>query len=226
MALYNLPGAGKQHLELARLVEQRRSELDIHSPELVRRWGYKNTSKGLRRLEQLQAGQFVPAGTIMEALAKALDLPVSELLKASETTKRQLDQARLTAQELEWRDWSSTFRPHAILRTERQIPSPVFVVALVGAENILRVNFDHMQPTNTWMVQVTSKLPVHVAAFGLVTGFYLNYSPELAVECDRDGSVVREFPKARRPGHAWMEYKGRDVTGRWQTLLTAEQSKS
>lgn len=226
MAQENLPELEKQQLELARLIERRMSELEIRAPELVRRWGYKNTSKGLRRLEQLQAGQFVLPGEIMEALATVLDLPVSELLNASETTKRQLDEARLTAQEQEWRDWSSIFRPHAILRTERQIPSPIFVAALVGAENILRVDFDTGQPTETWIEQVAAKLPTHVAAFGQVTGYYLNYSPELAVECDRDGSVVRQFPRARRPGHAWMEYKGRDVTGTWQTLLSAKQSKS
>jgi len=35
------------------------------------------------------------------------------------------------------------FRPHAIIVTERSIPSPIFVAALIGVEKILRIDSIH-----------------------------------------------------------------------------------
>jgi len=40
-------------------------------------------------------------------------------------------------QEAEARDkiWRENFRPHAIILTERTVPSPIFVAAIIGVEN-------------------------------------------------------------------------------------------
>lgn len=37
---------------------------------------------------------------------------------------------------------SLVFRPHAIIATDRSVPSPIFVAALIGVEKILRIDFD------------------------------------------------------------------------------------
>jgi hypothetical protein len=47
-----------QTLAIEALVGRRCSDLGLSSPQLIRRCGYKNISKGLRRLEQLCAGDF------------------------------------------------------------------------------------------------------------------------------------------------------------------------
>jgi hypothetical protein len=43
--------------------------------ELVARSGYENISKGLRRLDQVYAGDLDKAGTLLGALPSALNLP-------------------------------------------------------------------------------------------------------------------------------------------------------
>jgi hypothetical protein len=34
------------------------------------------------------------------------------------------------------------FRPHGVILTERSVPQPIFVAAIIGAERLLRVDFD------------------------------------------------------------------------------------
>ena len=48
----------QQPLAIEALVSRRCDELGLSHKELIRRCGYKNVSKGLRRLEQLYAGRF------------------------------------------------------------------------------------------------------------------------------------------------------------------------
>jgi hypothetical protein len=48
--------------------------------------------------------------------------------------RRQAEQAGM--------DWRENFQAHAIILTERTRPAPVFVAAIIGAERLLRVNFD------------------------------------------------------------------------------------
>ena len=39
-------------------------------------------------------------------------------------------------------EWRAAFKPHAIILTERTVPSPMFLVAVIGVERLLRVDFD------------------------------------------------------------------------------------
>lgn len=48
----------RQTLAIEALVRRRCDELALPQPELIRRCGYQNVLKGLRRLEQLRAGDF------------------------------------------------------------------------------------------------------------------------------------------------------------------------
>jgi hypothetical protein len=219
MSVYNSVDESIQKLELDGLIGSRMSELGLRPSELVRRWGYANTSKGMRRLGQLRTGQFTPDLQGVSALARALEVPVEDVLKAIQTTQQQLEQSSKRAEEQEWREWCSRFQPHAIIKTDQPRPSPIFVAAILGPERLLRLDFDLGRPPVTWPFQVSERLPDRVPAFGKVNGFYLNYSPERAVEFDRTGQALREYPAARRPGRAWMEHKGRDVTPAWRAAI-------
>jgi hypothetical protein len=53
--------------------------------------------------------------------------------------------------------WRLAFRPHAIIATDSSIPSPIFVAALIGVENILRIDFDLSQPEETYVHQALAK---------------------------------------------------------------------
>ena len=62
-------------LPIATLVSGRCKELSLRPVELIRRCGYKNVSKGLRRLEHFCQGNFTGSDTLTRALPAALDVP-------------------------------------------------------------------------------------------------------------------------------------------------------
>ncbi len=53
----------------------------------------------------------------------------------------------------------AAFQPHAIIATDRSVPSPIFVAALIGVEKILRIDFDTSLPEETYVHQALAKLP-------------------------------------------------------------------
>jgi len=64
------------------LISNRRDELGLRPAEVVRRCGYKNIPKGLRRLESVTQGRFKGNDALIQALASALEillLPVARL---------------------------------------------------------------------------------------------------------------------------------------------------
>ncbi len=208
-------------LEVDRIVKLRLAELHLRSSELVRRWGYANMSKGLRRLEQLCAGWFVPDKRGTRALAAALEISIAKLETTFDVTRQQLEQAQRAATEREWKDWCSRFRPHAILKTERQTPSSIFLAAMIGVDRILRRNIDDDRPPVTWTRQVIAELPAIIPCFGQVTGLFMNYAPDWCVEYDVLGNPIRTFTKARRPGCAQIDVKSRDITRALQVAMGA-----
>jgi hypothetical protein len=183
--------------------------------------GLRKHGEGAQAPRAIVLGLFHSHDHGMEALAKALEVSVDEVEQASAMTQRLIKEAQHTAEEQEWRDWCAVFQPHAILRMERSTPSPIFLVALVGVDRILRVDFDSAQPQETWVRQVVARLPKEVIAFGQVTGFFLNFTPDLCIEFDPEGAPLREFARAWRPGRARMEYKGRDITPALRNILGA-----
>ena len=96
-------------LAIVSLIVDRTRVLDLSRPDLVRRAGYKNIAKGLRRLDELLAGDFDKTRNLVRALPAALDVAtqvvehasrrhVAELLKPRRSHDRrgkQLGAARL-----------------------------------------------------------------------------------------------------------------------------------
>ena len=123
-------------LPIQALISGRSEELGLSAVELVRRCGYKNIPKGLRRLEQLCQGDFARSTVLLHALPYALEVTAEVVKQAVEQTQQNLREA----EELAWRE---AFRPHAIILTEREIPQPIFVAAMVGVERLLRLDLDH-----------------------------------------------------------------------------------
>ena len=66
------------------LVRRRCDELGLTQPELIRRCGYQNVSKGLRRLEQLRASDFKKSAGLIDKLPAALEVPVEVIKRAVE----------------------------------------------------------------------------------------------------------------------------------------------
>src|SRR6478609_5546569 len=131
-------------LPIAELISCRSDELGIGPSELVRRCGYKNIGKGLRRLEELCRGEFQRTRSLISGLPRALGVTADVVQKAIDDTAKQLHEAEEAA-------WRASFKPHAIILTDRQIPQPIFVAAIIGASELLRIDFAPCATADTYV---------------------------------------------------------------------------
>src|SRR6516162_2576553 len=119
-------------LPIRTLIETRFQDLALTPAKLVRRAGYRNIDKGLRRLEALMAGDLRTTKTLIDALPTALDLSPEVVARAIEDTRQTIAEAEAEAR--------ATFKPHAMIISERVRPSPLFIAAIMGVNRILRVD--------------------------------------------------------------------------------------
>ncbi len=204
------------------LIRSRCRELGLSSAELIRRCGYANVSKGLRRLEQLGSGEFDRAAGLIRVLPSGLEVTLACVEQAVERSKRQLRDAEEAA-------WRRSFKPHAIILTESSRPEPIFVAAMIGVDALLRIDFDNAGDLADCRAQaidgLRSKLKrwnksfdhqkstgsFSLPAFGRVIGFVVNLSPDRAVRFDLEGRAIEILPKAWRAGQATLSISGKAV---------------
>ena len=202
----------QETLAIEGLLQRRCDELGLTQPELIRRCGYQNVSKGLRRLEQLRIGDFKKSAGLIDKLPAALEVPVDVIKRAVEDTQRYIREAEEAA-------WRVAFRPHAIILPERKIPHPIFVAALIGVDVLLRLNFDLSSAHDTFLAQALDGLRQRLMrwrgelpAFGRATGLVINYSPDYAIRFDLEGRAVELFNRAHRLGVAQFAIGGRVIS--------------
>jgi hypothetical protein len=188
------------------------TELGLSRGELAKQLGYKNIAKGIRRIDILCDGDIEGTKHFLDVLPQALETSAETVKLALEQTVRELELAE--KQEAEARDkiWRENFRPHAIILTERTVPSPIFVAAMIGVEKLLRIDLDATQGPVSFVRQVLDRLPEGVPAFGKPIGFVINYSPDKAIRFDLKGQPIAVLDKAVRPGTAVLRFGGRPVT--------------
>ena len=77
------------------LIANRCRELELGQGELVRRCGYRNVLKGMRRLAQLCARDVHKGQTLLRLLPIALELSPDVVDRAVAETRQQVDDAKL-----------------------------------------------------------------------------------------------------------------------------------
>ncbi len=96
------------------------------------------------------------------------------------------------------------FRPHVRVKTERTVPSPIFVVAMTGGpDRWLRISLPEeitALPEHDQIAQVAEIIRQHRAQckgwagpFGSITGYYYRSEFEKAVEFSVTGQVVGPY---------------------------------
>ena len=202
----------KSDLAIATLIRSRMTELGLSRGEFAKRLGYKNLAKGIRRIDALCEGDIEGTKQFLDLLPQALETSAETVKHALDQTLRQLELA--AKQEAEARDkiWRENFCPHAIILTERTVPSPIFAAAIIGVEKLLRIDLDLTQRPVSFVRRVLDRLPEGVIAFGKTVGFVINYSPDQAVRFDRNGQPIEILDKAVRPGSATLRLGRRPVT--------------
>lgn len=171
--------------------------------ELARRCGYRNVAKGVRRLRELATGELKHYQALRVGLAAGLGLNV-DCLDTAATDTRYLLWAR---DDSEYRDG---FEPHVIWKTTQAVPSPIFAAAILGAERYLR-----FQPIGVDAARISEEAALHypegVPCYGRVVGFYVNYTPDCAVEFDLAGECMTIRGAAVRPGRSKVSLNGRPI---------------
>jgi len=214
---------GETEYALGRFVLERAKALGLSRTDLVRRLGFENLNAGHHGLtELLMTG--VQSPTIAPRLAEAFEVEADLLDEVSMATARQQhDEARVQILERE-RAYRAAFRPHLQVQTERKVPSPIFVAALLGTARLRIVPLTDEPFASDENVRdraVKAVIVEHhrehagrVPAFGAITGYVLVLIPgydgldfglPFSVPGDREGPwcSVRRLPKAllgkRRP---------------------------
>lgn len=116
----------RTELPLAALVAERCRQLGLRRSEVAARCGYKNISKGLRRLEQVSAGELEKADALLRRLPEALDLSPDIVKDAIDQTVHQI----AAEQDAVWR---ASFQPSAYLLGTTDRPSQILFSELRAA---------------------------------------------------------------------------------------------
>lgn len=214
--------ANTQPLAIETLIRARSQELGLTRCQLVQRCGYRNISKGLRRLDELLAVDLESTQHLTAGLPAALELPAEVVKDAVAKTRQEVADIRRREAEEADRAWRASFQPHGYFLTERTRPSSITLCGFSGGpERWLRIKLDLTQPPVTFapqaLTQARSKREIRF--FGKIVGFVINHTPDRAIECDLDGNPVRALPRAYRPGQIVFEVGGRAVSEREITAI-------
>jgi hypothetical protein len=206
-------------LPIASLIIDRLRVLDLRRAHLLRRAGYKNIAKGLRRLDELLAGELVKTRDLICALPAALDVAPELVEHAIEETRLRTAKAEEAAEQARQTVWRVAFRPHAIILTEQSVPQPFFVAAFIGIERLLRIDFDLASVPLTYTNQALAGLRRRLAefksetlpAFGRPVAVIVNYTPDRAIRFDLDGNALEILPRAHRLADLYIALRRRRV---------------
>jgi hypothetical protein len=204
---------------LGRLICTRMNDLGIRSGRLAARLGYRNISKGVRRLDQVCQGDLVGKEQLLGKLPGALGLPDDVVAAAIEETRQEVERARHAELERAEAEWRRRFRPHALITTERAVPSPMFIAIIVGPEALKRIDFDPALPVGVIHQQVQKAIQRRldkdgrILAFGKATGYVLNWQPDRAERYDLAGNLLEVQERAERLGEGFLRFRGREIEG-------------
>jgi hypothetical protein len=219
------PRFGEDRYSIGRFILERARSLDISRSDLVRRLGYRDIGSGHKALsEMLLTG--VVTSHVGNHLADALEADpalVGSVIDATMGQKR--DEARERRIESE-RAYLATFRPHLHVQTERAVPSPIFVAALLTVARLRTVSLPEEALTandeardriiKTTIIDHWHENNGYVPAFGEITGYVLvlvagyggfDFGLPFSITGDRAGAMQ----KIERLGEATLGTKRGDT---------------
>jgi hypothetical protein len=203
-------------------------DLGLGRQDLGFRLGYRNPLKAAGRVDALCDGHLTSAKSqaALRRLPEAIDVAPELVEQAVAATKerfaaqeREAEEQRRLAREQEDREWRAAFKPHAVIQTERTVPSQITICGLTGgAGPRLIISLDLSKPPLTFIQQAIGALPRrhedgrrYVMFFGEALGVIINYSPDHAVRCDLEGNSLELLPKAYRVGEVHLSFGGKRV---------------
>ena len=168
------------------LIERRCKELAISHQSLVARTSITNSTKGLRRLQQLFDGDFISSRGLIERLPSALDMPPHAIEDAINASKQQITDEIEAA-------WRSNFVPHALAITANNgRPRQITMAAICNAGRHVRIDFPETLPASDFKQYAFDELinrASEIAKFFYeLQGIVINYSPDVSIQFDLKGN--------------------------------------
>ncbi len=205
-------GFAMKQYPIQSFVDNRLKELGFWRGELVKRCGYKNVSKGVRRLQKLYSGDLVsPSSCILLAnFPHVLAVEQETVIQAIKETHAELD-AEDAQRDAEWR---AAFQPNAFVLGTSLRPSQIFAFGLTGGvERYLRIPLDISRGSDTFIEQAMKYLNAHpqVPFFGPSTGFIINYTPDRTEHYDKEGNLLNVLDSYYYPGTVRLTISGREI---------------
>jgi len=208
-------------------VLQKMNEKGITRTDLIKRAGYSNITKGIRRLDSFLAGDEYPQFLIENlhtAIVEPKELIIEKLRITDLQIKEQDEQERLKREDFERR----SFVPYLFCHTENKIPSQIFVCAILGADRLrfqkLPYNFNSLSPEeqtsarNQVIKYILAKYNGMIPTFGKITCFtqrlYYDDTPESREVYGLNGEKIEEPDgslKLISTGRASISHKGKDI---------------
>ena len=205
-----------KQLPIHDLIEKRQKRLGLRRSELARRCGFKNLSKGIRRIEGVCHGDLGSQGAkmVLDNLPTALEVHKNTVEKVIVATAEIIAEAERFTEAEQDAAWRTSFVAHAYLLGTQDRPSQIFAYCLTGgAERWLKIPLDLSRPPVTFAAQAsavvkkTPSIPFH----GRTTGFIVNYTPDSAVLFGLDGNPAEHFDRAYIPVQVDLFLGGRRI---------------
>jgi hypothetical protein len=210
---------------IGRFILDRANTLGITRRDLVNRLGgFRDLVKGHRALTELMLTGKVPPFFLK--LAGALQVDASIIDSVLLATARQQDAEAATVALQREEAYRTAFRPHLQVQTERHIPSPIFIAALMTVERLRIVRLpdeiasveqdERHQIVRAAITKNYRDNAGQVPAFGRITGYILvqvaGYNRlDYGIPYDRDGMQIGSMVSVRRLPDATLGVKKGDA---------------
>jgi hypothetical protein len=171
---------GEDAYPISRFILDRADGLGLTRSDLVRRFGYRGLTSGHAALSGFLRSGIVPP-FIEEKLADALEVEegiLDAVLLATARQRHDEASARTLTNEEAYR---AAFRPHLQVETERRVPSPIFIAALLTTARLRIVplpdgTFSDGEEARDRVIRAAivehyRNRAGHVPAFGGITGY-------------------------------------------------------
>jgi hypothetical protein len=214
---------GEEIYPIGRFILDRVRALGLSRTELVRRLGYRRIGNGHKALAELLTTGTVPP-QIAKHLADALQVDAALVAAVmAATAQQQRDEASRRALSRE-DAYRTAFQPHLRCETERDVPEPLFVAALLTSA---RLRLVPVYP-ETWRVgaderdrQLKAAIQKHyndhrgyVPSFGAIVGYtavvLAGYRLDLGLSYDVDGDPMGPLQPVERLHEAALGIKRGD----------------
>lgn len=210
-------------LPLYNLVTARMKEIGLSRHAFIERCGYKNTGKGLRRLDAIWDGDLsskiscailAAAPAILDISPETVAAAVSESVSRREQSAQKAEAERAVAAAKRDVAWRASFQPDAYLLGTASRPSQITIYGMTGgAKRWLSIPLDLSKPPVTLAAQAlaVARQTPQAPFFGSTTGFVVNYTSDRAVLFDLDGHPKEIFDHAYMPGEVSLSIGGRKI---------------